>query len=133
MSAARTLCAVLGVLCGGEFTSFHVACVQFGVLLPLLGQVVHRENGRYRADRNASTAVNALHRIDIELRDLIEPGAGVLIAGVLLRMDAIYLASVDTGGVFYSNTGLSNDVSHTTPPPFHAMRFRSEFNKGQAR
>jgi len=83
MLAARSLCAVLGLLCRREFTALYVVCVQFGVVLPLLGQVVQRKNGGHRTNRNASTAVNALHRIDKELWDVIESGSAIIIGGVL--------------------------------------------------
>ena len=51
--------------------------------LPLLRQILQRKNRRHRADRNAGTAVDALHGADIQLRFGLEFGF------VLPRVDAI--------------------------------------------
>src|SRR4051812_30041087 len=87
---ADLLCRVLRVGLGREFSGLHVAGVQFRIMLPFLWQILECKDRRYRADGNASTAIDALDRIDVELRNLIEAGAAILIAGVLLGVDAIY-------------------------------------------
>ena len=46
----RLLDQVLGELFGREFARLDIAFVQFRILLPLLGQIVQRENRGYRAD-----------------------------------------------------------------------------------
>src|SRR5436190_23434746 len=77
-----------------------------GVLVPLLGQIVQRKDGRYRAHRYASATIDTLYRIDVE-----EFGSFVRRL-VLLRMNAIGRASVDAGSIFGSNTGFSDYVCH---------------------
>src|SRR6266849_2114695 len=119
----RLLRRVLGVLVWREFAAFHVDFVYFCVVLPLLGQVIQRKNRRDRADRHARAAIDALYGIDVELRDIIEARTAIVIGRVLLRVDAIYRAGIDAGGVLYSDTGFGNDVCHGPPPPsfFYGM------------
>src|SRR5579864_5806971 len=85
---------MLGVLFGCEFARLDVAFVQFRILLPLLRQVVQRENRGYRADWDTGATIDALHRINVELGNAVECGATVIIGRVLLGVDAIY----GTGG-----------------------------------
>src|SRR5579864_5582059 len=108
---------MLGVLFGREFARLDVAFVQFRILLPLLRQVVQRENGGYRADWDTSATIDAFHRINVELGNTVECGATVVISCVLLRVNAIYGTGVDTGGVFGSDAGLGNDIGHRLPLP----------------
>jgi len=82
----------------------------FGVPLskgfPLFRQVVQRENGGYRADRNTSAAIDALHRVDVQH----------LLFGkrwrVLFRMDTIHRAGVHTSGVLSADARFCNYVCH---------------------
>src|SRR5689334_18162709 len=98
----RLLDLVLGERFGREFARLHIAFVQFRILLPLLGQIVQRENRGYRADWDTGAAIDAFHRINVELGNGIECGATVVIGRVLLGVDAIYGTGVDAGGVFRS-------------------------------
>src|ERR1700745_1251823 len=81
---------VLGELYGREFARLDIAFIQFRILLPLLGQIVQRENRGYRADWDTGAASDAFHRINVELGNGIECGATVVIGRVLLGVDAIY-------------------------------------------
>jgi hypothetical protein len=109
-------CLVFGELCGREFAALDVACVDLRKVLPLLGQVVLRENGGHRADRHTGAAVDALDGIDVELRDFIEAGTAIIVGRALLGVDAIYGAGIDAGGVLHPDAGLGNDVRHRPPP-----------------
>ena len=100
---------MLGEHLGRELSRLDVAFVQFRVLLPLLGQVVQREDRGHRADRHAGAAIDAFHRVNIELGNAIECRPAVVIRRVLLGVDAIYGTGVDAGGVFGSDAGFGND------------------------
>ena len=80
---------MFGELCGREFAALDVACVDLRKLLPLLGQVIQRENRGHRADRHTGAAVDALDGIDVELRDFIEAGTAIIVGRALLGVDAI--------------------------------------------
>ena len=108
---------MLGVLFGREFAGLDVAFVKLCVLLPLLRQVVQRENPGYRADRDARATIDAFHGINVELGNAVECWAAVVIGRVLLGVDAIYGAGVDAGSVFRSDSGFGNDIGHKPPPP----------------
>src|SRR5438309_10840437 len=75
-------------------------------VLPLLREIIECEDCGHRAYRNASSAINTLHRVDVEL--------GLALVGRLIftRMDAIDRAHVHARCVFRSDTGLSNHVGH---------------------
>jgi hypothetical protein len=73
---------------------------------PLLRQVVQREDGRYRARRDAGAAVDAFDRIDKQLFGLSK--AGFIFFGV----DAIDWAGVYTGGVLGADTGFCDHIGH---------------------
>src|SRR5437773_8784870 len=111
-------CFVFGELCGREFAALDVACVDLRKLLPLLGQVIQRENRGHRADWHTGATVYALDGIDVELRDFIEDGTAIIVGRALLGVDAIYGAGIDAGGVLHPDAGLGNDVRHTPPPAF---------------
>jgi hypothetical protein len=68
---------VLGVLFGRESARLDVAFVQFGALLPLLRQVVQRENRGYRAGWDTGATIDAFHRINVELGNTVECGANL--------------------------------------------------------
>src|SRR5579862_1234387 len=74
---------------------------------PLLRQIVQREDRRNRANRNTSSTVDALYRIDVDHVHFAEVGF------VFLGMDAIHGASVYAGRVFRSDTRFCNYVSHS--------------------
>jgi hypothetical protein len=65
-------CLLFGVLLFLELAAFDVACIEFRVVLPLLGRIIQRKNRGDRADGHAGTAVYAFHRINVELRDFFE-------------------------------------------------------------
>ena len=106
---------MLGVLFGCEFARFDIGFVQFRILLPLLRQVVQRENHGYRADWDTRATIDAFHRINVELGNAVECGATVVVSRVLLGVDAIYGTGVDGGGVFGSDAGFGNDIGYKPP------------------
>src|SRR3569833_2038897 len=73
---------------------------------PLVGQVVSRENRRYRTDRHTSAAIDTFYWIDVQH----------LLRGeflfVFLGVNAIDRTSVDAGGVLSSNARFGDYVSH---------------------
>src|SRR5579864_1218630 len=84
--------------------------VNRGKVSPLLRQIFQGKDRRHRADRDAGAAVNAFHGTDVQLRLVLEFGF------IFSRMDAIDRADVDAGGVFGSDTGLSDYVRHRDSP-----------------
>src|SRR5229473_3139060 len=80
--------------------------VALGERGPFFRQVIEGEDRRHRANRDASAAVDALHRIDVQ--HLL---CSVFFT-VLFGMDAIHRTSVHTGGVLGSNTRFCNYISH---------------------
>src|ERR1700738_1121366 len=88
--------------------------VPFGVdgcvALPLLRQIFEGENGRHRADRDASAAIDAFGRINVELLFVFK------LRLVLAGMDAVDRANVHAGAIFCADTGFGNHVSHSKPP-----------------
>jgi hypothetical protein len=107
---------VLRILLWHKFPANDVAGVDFCEVLPLLGQVIDRKNRRDRTDRYASAAIDAFHRIDVELGDCIEPGTTVIIGCLFFWVNAIYGAGIDAGGVLYPDAGFRNDECHEAPP-----------------
>src|SRR6266852_3940126 len=99
-----------------ELATRNVVGVLLDVGVPLLGQVVQREDRRNGADRNAGAAVDALNRVDEELVYRIELWPAVFVLRVLFRMDAIDRAGVHACGVFRSDAGFGNDIRHNTLP-----------------
>src|SRR5215472_5586407 len=87
-----------------------LAAVVLGVLLgeglPFFRQIVESENRRDRADRHASAAVDALHRIDVQHLCAFK------LRFVLLRMDAVHRACIHAGRVLGSDTRLCNHICH---------------------
>ena len=113
----RLLDLMLDEFFGRELAGLDVAFVQFRVLLPLFGQVIQRKNRGYGADGDTGAAIDAFHRINVELGNVVECGTAVVIGRVLLGVDAIYGTGVDAGGVFGSDAGFGNDIGHRPPPP----------------
>src|SRR5712664_3260956 len=54
-----------------KLTAVNVILVDLCVRVPLLRQIIQRENGRHRTDGNTGAAVNALSGIDVQLRHFI--------------------------------------------------------------
>src|SRR6266446_3739776 len=99
-----------------ELAIRDVVRVLLAVVVPLLGQVVQREDRRNGADRNAGAAVDALNRVDEELVHCIEPRPAVFVLRVLFRMDAIDRAGVHACGIFRSDARFGNDIRHSALP-----------------
>src|SRR5215472_16797979 len=74
---------------------------------PLFRQIFQRKNGGHRANRDARTAIDALGRMDVQLRFRSE------LRLIFARVDAIHRADIHTGGVFCADAGLGNHVSHS--------------------
>src|SRR5258708_74911 len=104
------------ILVGLKFTAVNVILVGLDVLVPFLRQIIQRENGRHRTDRNTGPAVNALSGIDVELRHFIERRAAIIIGAAFCRMDTIHRAHIYTRGILGSDTGFGDDVGHRSPP-----------------
>jgi hypothetical protein len=84
----------------------EVLGIAFGESVPLLRQIVEGEDGRNRAHRNASTAVNTLYRIDIQ--QLLGRVSGLIFLG----MNAVHRARIHACSVFGADARLSNHVGH---------------------
>ncbi len=67
-------------LVGLELTSIDVVRVDFNESLPLLGQVIFFKDRRYGTDWHAGATVNALRGVDVELLDIIETWAAVIMS-----------------------------------------------------
>jgi len=80
--------------------------VQLNVVLPLLRDIVFREDGSDRTGRLASTTIDAFFRVDVEHRRWFE------FWFVFLRMDAIHRASVNARSVLSADARFANDVCH---------------------
>src|ERR1700686_4136289 len=80
--------------------------VPLGETFPLLWQVVQRKNCRHRAHRHTGSAVDALNRVDVQHFLLC------VRRRILLWVDAIHRASVDTCGVLGANTRFCDYVGH---------------------
>jgi hypothetical protein len=118
-------CLVFCVLFFLELATLDVACVEFRVMFPLLGEIIQRKNRGDRADGHACAAIDTLHWIDVELRDFFKAGAAILIGRVLLGMDAIYRAGINTGSILDPDAGFGNDIGHKPPSLLiHAMLVR---------
>src|SRR6266478_1375752 len=66
--------------------------------LILLRQIIHYENGCHWTDRYTGAAINALSRVDIQLKHLIKRRPAIVIGAALCRMDTIHRAHIYTGG-----------------------------------
>jgi hypothetical protein len=90
----------------GKASALIPLVIDLDVLLPLFRDFILREDSFHGALRDARTAVNTLFRIDIELGLLVESG---LIAA---RVNTVHGANIHASGVFYIETGFSDDISH---------------------
>ena len=75
-------------------------------MLPLLRQIVEREDGRNWANGDAGAAVDAFDRIDVEHFFFAEGGL------ILLGMDAVHGTSVDASGVLGVDARFRDYVCH---------------------
>ena len=75
---------MLGVLVRLEFPAFNVACVQFRVVLPFFWQIIERKNCGDGANGHTSSAIDALHGVNVKLRDFVECWPTVVVGRVLL-------------------------------------------------
>jgi len=73
---------------------------------PLFGKIVEREDRGYGTNRHACATIDAFYRIDVQ------HFLAFKFLGVLLWVNAIYRAGIDTGCVFCANARFSNYVSH---------------------
>src|SRR5437879_3196139 len=73
---------------------------------PLRGQIGQREYSRYRTNRHASPAIDALYRVYVEH---LFGGVPVII---LLGVDAIHRAGVHARRVLRSDAGFCYDICH---------------------
>src|SRR5262245_44066471 len=89
------------------FLFFEPVGVYLNKVLPLLWRRRLLEDRFDRADRLASSTVDALLRIDIELVFFLE--FFLLVFG---WMDAIDRTDIDTSGILHAYAGLSNDIRH---------------------
>src|SRR5882724_4147773 len=114
--SVRETSATCLILVGLKFTAVNVILVGLGVRLPLLREILQRENCRHRTDRNTGPAVNALSGIDVQLRHFIERRASIVIGSVFRRMDTIHWAYIYAGGILCSDARFGDDVGHRSPP-----------------
>src|SRR5271157_3904109 len=94
----------------------EVLGVALGVFLPLLRQIVERENRGNWAHRHARAAINALDWIDVQHLFSSE-----LIA-VLLGVDAVHRTGIDAGRVFGADTGFRDYIGHKTKVSLNLLR-----------
>src|SRR5580765_6186301 len=91
---------------GGDPLPSEVGSIPLGVLRPLFGQVVQREDGGNRANRHAGAAVDAFHRVDIDHLFASE------FIGVFFRVNAVHRAGVHARHVLHTDAGFRNDIRH---------------------
>jgi len=75
---------------GLELASRYIAGIHLGVLVPLVWQVIHGEDGRNGAYRYAGTAIDALLRIDVQLIHPVKTWPAIIIDRVLPQMYAVH-------------------------------------------
>ena len=68
------------------------------------------KNGGYRANRDASAAVDAFHRVDIKLRDAFEAGL------ILARVNTVHRANVHARGILGAGARFGDYISHSKSP-----------------
>ena len=78
-------------------------------MLPLLRQIILREDRPHRALVHAQVAVDAVGGVDVKL---IRVGEARL---TRLGMNAIHRANGDAGGVLHPDARQRDDVSHKSP------------------
>jgi hypothetical protein len=125
---------VLGVL-WHELARLHVAFVYFGVVLPLLGQVVEGEDRRDGANWHAGAAVDTLHGVNVKLRDLIDARPPVLVTRFFFGwMQSTGQASTHAVSLVPMQGSAMTYVMGHLPISFHGMPVRAEIQApGQCR
>src|SRR4051794_27069960 len=103
----------MGLPCASKVLAAEISGVAWSEVVPLLRQVIEGEDSGDGADRHARATIDAFYRIDI--KHLFSPVCGL----VLLRMNAVDRASVDTGGVLRPNAGFCDYVCHLCCFPRH--------------
>jgi hypothetical protein len=88
----------------------EVGGVARGEVVPFFREIIEREDGRHRANRDAGAAIDALDGIDI--KQFRRRVLGV----VFLRMNAIHRARIHASGVFGVDARFSNYVGHKGCP-----------------
>src|SRR5208283_892454 len=88
--------AHLHVLVRLRLTAVNIIPVDLDVCVPLLLHLIHRENGRHGTDWYTGAAIDALSRIDIQLRHFVERWAAIVLGSAPCRMDAVHGAHVHT-------------------------------------
>jgi hypothetical protein len=83
-------------------------------LFLLFGHLVQREDRAGGAHRNAGAAINAIGRMNVEVRHFLKPRL------VLSRMNAVYRADLDA--FFVLGAGVNDDVSHSLFLPDDSKR-----------
>jgi hypothetical protein len=91
---------------GRRLLLFVPLCVYLRKVGPLFRKIFQSENSRYRAGGNAGATVDTLIRFDIKLLDLLE------IRFVLLGVNAIDRADIDTCRIFGTNARFSDYINH---------------------
>jgi hypothetical protein len=85
-------------------------CIPIGVdrseVIPLFGEIFERENSGHRTNGHAGSTIDALRRVNIELRLRLESRF------VLARMDTVHWTDIHASGVFCADARLGNHVSH---------------------
>lgn len=133
-NAASPTSVRLGALIGCKPANLYVIGVYFCVLFNVSGRPSLQESPRQaspaRRRHNRRTP-----RVNVELRDLVEARASVLVTCILFRVNAIYGAGIDARGVSGPNAGFGDDVCHGSPPPnvlFTLRLRRDEIQAGGA-
>src|SRR5216684_7265276 len=80
--------------------------VDLGIGLPFFRQVVEREDGGHRTHRHARAAINTFDRINEQHVTAFK------LRLVLLGVDAIHRARINTGRVLRAYAGLCNYIRH---------------------
>lgn len=98
-----------------------IVSIDLRIVGPLFWEIFEHENSCHRADWNASTAVNALLWVDIELWHLVEVFCSLVvwpavIIAIFSRVDAINRTYIHTRGVLCADAGLSDYVSDWRAP-----------------
>ncbi len=85
--------------------------IDLGEVCPFVWKIIGGKDGGNRARRHASSAINALNWIDVQLWLCAEGWF------ILPRVNAIHGTGIYASGIFGSDAGLSNDVCHNRHPP----------------
>lgn len=98
-----------------------VSGIDLGEAFPFVWQIICGKDGGNRTCRHAGSAIDALNRINVQLR------LSAKCWFILPRVNTIYRASVYTSCVFSPNAGFSNDKCHNLRP--HIFQVRSRYKR----